>query len=394
VVWPEAIAKAEVTAATPYNDASPFMTINFDNFRGDRPLQRSTSRPDAAEFAPLHAGKSILVTGAGGSIGSALAQALFDLGPHSLVLLDSSEQNLFHIYSQLLELPGAEKLVPVLGSVAAESCVCNVFERHQPEIVYHAAALKHVPLMEMNPFAVIQNNVLGTFTLATIAKRFAAGRLAMISTDKAVNPRSIVGASKRLAELALLAFGGQATCMTSIRLGNVLGSEGSVVPLFIEQIKRGGPVTVTDPNVERYFMTMDETVRCTLRAATSDHAGSGICVPPMGEPIKISDLAQYMIERAAAAGVSIQYTGLRPGDKLHEEFVSDREVMSPDPVDGLHRVESPHFSEPELTNGIAELNAAVEQRSLASLLATLTRLLPEYQPSAYLLEQVAMAAAT
>lgn len=370
------------------------MTLKFENLRWDGLLQRPNARHEVADFGEFHTGKSVLVTGAGGSIGSALAQALFALGPRSLVLLDSSEQNLFSIHTQLSELPGTGRHEPILGSVADERCLGHIFERFKPEIIYHAAALKHVPLMEMNPFAAVQNNVFGTFTLAMTARRFRADRLVMISTDKAVNPHSIMGASKRLAELVLLTLGGAGTCMGSIRLGNVLGSEGSVVPLFLEQIDRGGPVTVTHPEVERYFLSMEETVSCILRAAVSGRLDSGICFPDMGEPIKIVDLARYLIEKASADCISIKYTGLRPGDKLHEEFVSDRENLSREQVNGLYRVQSPRLAEAELADGIAELYAAVGELNLAKLLATLTRLVPEYQPSAYLGSQVALAAAT
>ena len=370
------------------------MTLDLDNHRSDGPLKRSGGEPSATDFEPFHAGKNILVTGAGGSIGSALAQTLSAFSPRTLVLLDSSEQNLFHTHTRLSGLPGVDKLVPVLGSIADERCVRDVFERFQPEIVYHSAALKHVPLMEMNPFAVVQNNLFGTVTLATAARRFAANRMVMISTDKAVNPQSMMGASKRLAEVALLVLGDDATRMSSIRMGNVIASEGSVIPLFLEQIKRGGPVTVTHSDVERYFMSMEETVGCILRAAASDHRGGGICIPVMGEPIKIVDLARQLIEQSSAHGISIQYTGLRPGDKLHEEFVSDRESLLPDPTDGLYWIDSPHLAEPELVHGIAELSLAVEERNLTKLLATMTRLVEEYQPSEYLRQQVAMAAAT
>ncbi|HEY4900244.1 MAG TPA: polysaccharide biosynthesis protein [Terriglobales bacterium] len=367
------------------------MTLNFDNLRWDGFLRRSTPRHDVAELAKFHAGKNILVTGAGGSIGSALSQVIFDLGPRTLVLLDASEQNLFGIQTQLSKLPAPVRHVPILGSIADERCVRDIFERYRPEVIYHAAALKHVPLMEMNTFAVMQNNVFGSFTLATMARRFHTGRLIMISTDKAVNPRSIMGASKRLAELVLLALGDDVTRMSSIRLGNVLGSEGSVVPLFLEQIHSGGPVTVTDAEVERYFMSMEETVSCILRAAASSFTDCGICFPDMGEPIKIVDLARYLIEKSSAEGISITYTGLRTGDKLHEEFVSDREIIAHELVDGLQWIESPRLSEPELEEGVAELVAATGEMNLAKLLATLTRLVPEYQTSAYLLNQVAQA---
>ena len=368
------------------------MTLSLDNIQWDGLFPPSTSPHDPSEFAGLVAGRSILVTGAGGSIGAALARAIHRLKPHTLVLLDSSEQNLYHIHRGLSALSGAANIVPVIGSVAEERCLRGLFERYRPEIIFHAAALKHVPLGEMNPFAVVRNNVFGTSAVAGMAREFLAERLIMISTDKSVNPGSIMGASKRLAEIVLLRVGHGATRMTSIRLGNVLGSEGSVVPLFLEQIASGGPVTVTDPEVERYFLTMQETVHRVLSAAASCPAESAIAVPLMGEPVRIADLAQYLIAQAAAPGMSITFTGLRPGDKLHEEFVSQRETISDNIGHGLQWLRSPRLSASELEAGLAELDAAMCELDLAKLLATLTRLVPEYQPSAYVRSQVEQAA--
>lgn len=370
------------------------MTLNINSHRWDGLFHRPSTRHTAEEAAMLHAGKRILVTGAGGSIGSALAHALHGLNPGSLVLLDSSEQNLFRIHAQLSSLPGSESHIPILASVADERSLRDIFERYQPEVIYHAAAFKHVPLMERNPFAVVQNNVFGTLTLARTARCLRAARLVMISTDKAVNPRSMMGASKRLAELALLMLGAEATRMCSIRLGNVLGSEGSVVPLFLEQIQRGGPLTVTHPKVERYFLTMEDALRCILSAASLCPDHGAICLPEMGEPIKIVDLARYLIQQVSQGDIPVVYTGLRPGDKLREEFVSDCETLSPQLSHGLHRVNGPRLSDTELAAGLAELNAALGELDLARLLAAVMRLVPEYQPSPYLRDQVALTAAT
>jgi FlaA1/EpsC-like NDP-sugar epimerase len=368
------------------------MTHSLDKIQWDGLFPSSASLHDPPEFAGLVAGRSILVTGAGGSIGAALARAIHHWKPHTLVLLDSSEQNLYHIHRDLSALSGATKIVPVIGSVAAVGCVRDVFRRFRPHVVFHAAALKHVPLGEMNPFAVVRNNVFGTATVAVIAQEFLVERLLMISTDKAVNPLSIMGASKRLAEIILLGMGDDATRINSIRLGNVLGSEGSVVPLFLEQIACGGPVTVTDPEVERYFLTMEETVHRVLSAAASCPTESAIAIPLMGKPVKIADLAQYLIAEAAATGVSITFTGLRTGDKLREEFVSERETISDKISNSLQWVRSPRLSDAELEAGLAELNAAMCELDLAKLLATLTRLVPNYQPSAYLQNQIEQAA--
>jgi FlaA1/EpsC-like NDP-sugar epimerase len=204
----------------------------------------------------------------------------------------------------------------------------------------------------------------------------------------------MMGASKRLAELLLLALRGETTHMSSIRLGNVLGSEGSVVPLFLEQIQHGEPVTVTHPEVERYFLTLEDALSCILSAASSCPDHGAVYVPEMGEPTKIVDLAQYLIHQASQVDIPIIYTGLRPGDKLREEFVSDRETLSHELSSGLHHVNSPRLAETELADGLAELNAAVSELDLARLLAAMTRLVPEYHPSFYLRDQVALAAAT
>jgi FlaA1/EpsC-like NDP-sugar epimerase len=216
----------------------------------------------------------------------------------------------------------------------------------------------------------------------------------MISTDKSVNPHSMMGASKRLAELVLLVLGGEATRMSSIRLGNVLGSEGSVVPLFLEQIQHGGPLTVTHPEVERYFLTIKDALSCILSAASWCPDHGAIYVPEMAKPIKIVDLARYLIHQASQEDIPIIYTGLRPGDKLREEFVSDRETLSHELTDGLRHINGPRLSDTELADGLAELNAAVSEMDLARLLAAVTRLVPEYQPSPHLRDRVTSTAAT
>ncbi len=368
------------------------MSLSLQNIRWDGLFPEQPAVEDSAQFTQFHRNKSVLVTGAGGSIGSALARAIYSFAPHTLVLLDSSEQNLYYIHRDLAALAGPVRIVPLLGSVADENCVRDVFQRFAPQIVYHAAALKHVPLGEMNPFAVVQNNVFGTSVVASFARASKAERLIMISTDKSVNPCSIMGASKRLAETVLYANTDATTRMTSIRLGNVLGSEGSVVPLFLEQIARGGPVTVTDSDVERYFLTMEATVQRILSAVTSCPQQPAIAIPVMSEPVKIADLARYLIDQADATNVAITFTGLRPGDKLQEEFVSADETISPETAEGIQWVSRPGASAEQLAAGLTELDAALNNRDLVALLATLTRLVPEYRPSAFLTEQVETAA--
>ena len=364
------------------------MTLRLEDIRWDGLFPAAAVARSTAQHAALHLGRNILVTGAGGSIGSALCKAVHGLQPRTLVLLDSSEQNLYYIHRDLAALAAPTTIVPLLGSVADDRCMRDLFKRFRPHIVHHAAALKHVPLGEMNPFAVIESNVVGTTTVASVALEFGVERLIMISTDKSVNPLSIMGASKRLAEMVLQGLAGLKARMTSIRLGNVLGSEGGVVPLFLDQIVRGGPLTVTDPEAERYFLTLAATVDRILSAVASCPSEALIAVPVMGAPVKIADLARYLIRQAGAPNVQITFTGLRPGDKLQEEFVAANEVILRETADGLQWVQSPSPSPSDLAAGLVELDAALKQRNLASLLATLTRLVPEYQPSAYLREQL------
>jgi FlaA1/EpsC-like NDP-sugar epimerase len=306
--------------------------------------------------------------------------------------MDSSEQALYRIHSDLSQAE-SQFHVPILASVADERCLSDTFQRYCPEIIYHAAPFKHLPLTEMNPVAVVQNNVFRTSALAMVVERFGVARLVMISTDKAVNPESIVGASPRLAELVLLGIPAGETHMGSIRLGNVLASEGSVVPLFLEQIARGGPVTVTDREVERYFLTMDETIHRVLSAASSGPGEGAIAVPVMGDPINTANLARYLIEQIGAKDAQIIYTGLLPGDKLQEKFISHYESTAGVSFGGIQWIDSPRVLEAELTAGLDELNAALDEANLSKLLAVLTGLVPEYEPSAFLLQQAGVPAA-
>ena len=219
-----------------------------------------------------------------------------------------------------------------------------------------------------------------------LAQRFDVARLILISTDQALHPENIMGASKRLAELLLLSMPASAACMGSVRLGNVLASEGSVVLLFLEQIARGGPVTVTDPDVERYFLTMKEAVQRVLACAASCLGDGAIAIPVTGASIRIN-LARYLIEQASAKDLEITYTGLRPGDKLQEQFVFAREAVLGSRVDGVQWVDSPDVPEAELAAGLAELNTALDDANLSQLLTVLTRLVPECQASSFLLQQ-------
>lgn len=272
-----------------------------------------------------YAGRRILVTGAGGSIGSELCRQLAELQPAALVLVDNHENHLFEIEQELLPKLG-KRVIPCLVDVREAAEVEETFAKHRPEIVFHAAAFKHVPMMESHPTKAVLNNVRGTRMVAQAARDFGAERFLLISTDKAVNPTSVMGATKRAAEILVLGMSGGSTRYSAVRFGNVLGSNGSVVHTFGRQIAEGGPITLTHPDITRYFMTIPEATRLVLQAAAIGKGGD-LFVLDMGEPVKIMDLARQMIRLSGfeEEEIGIKVVGLRPGEKLYEELMADHE---------------------------------------------------------------------
>jgi FlaA1/EpsC-like NDP-sugar epimerase len=329
----------------------------------------------------MNRGGSILITGAGGCIGSALAERLAKSGARKLILLDHAEHELHEIAVVLGAIEGSATHVAVLGDICDATLLAEVFEEHRPAVIYHAAAFKHVPMMEENPLAAVRNNIIGTLILAQAARRHEAAQLVMISTDKAVNPRSVMGVSKRIAELVLLRWNGIKTQMKSVRLGNVLGSRGSVVPLFQRQIARGGPVTVTHPDVSRYFVTLREGADLILAATNLEGA---VFVADFGEPVKIVDLARGMIRKAGfepEVGMPIVFTELRPGEKLSEEMIFASEMAEPTEDARIRRVRGLAIAADDFDRKLALLAAGVERRDTAALVDALARIVPEYKPS-------------
>jgi FlaA1/EpsC-like NDP-sugar epimerase len=283
----------------------------------------------------LHQGKVVLVSGAGGSIGSELCRQIINLKPQKIVLLDHSEFNLYAIEQELVEFTQQQELkidlLPKLVSVLDRKNLHDVLKTEKVQIIYHAAAYKHVPLVESNIATSINNNVWGTLNLAKLALELKIEKFILISTDKAVRPTNVMGASKRIAEMILQSFAdsGSITCFSMVRFGNVLGSSGSVIPLFRKQIQDGGAITLTDPEVTRYFMTIPEAAQLVLQAARMSQGGE-VFILDMGQPVKILDLAKRLIDLSGLSlrddqnpqgDIAIQVTGLRPGEKLYEELL-------------------------------------------------------------------------
>ena len=308
---------------------SQLRPIELDDLLGRDPVVL-----DDAGLHDLLSGKIVMVTGAGGSIGSEMCRQIARFSPSLLVLFESSEYALYMIEQELKQSFPELHFVSLVGDVRDAARVNEVMQQHLPGVLFHAAAYKHVPLMEENnAWQAIRNNVLGTWTVAQAAQRLGVARFVMISTDKAVNPTNVMGASKRLAEMvcqALQPYGAMRFVM--VRFGNVLGSTGSVIPAFRAQIARGGPVTVTHPDITRYFMSIPEAAQLVLQAALMGQGGE-IFVLDMGEPVKIVDLAKDLIRLSGFTEdeIRIEFTGLRPGEKLYEELLTDSEHTLPTP---------------------------------------------------------------
>ncbi len=323
-------------------------------------LGRASVEIDMARVARYLNGKRVLVTGAGGSIGSELCRQLATVGPNSLVILDHAENNLFEIDLELRDR--GHSPVPVIADCRDADLMDGVFARYRPEIVFHAAAYKHVPMMELNPIQAIANNALATATLAEMATRHGVERVCIISTDKAVEPQTVMGGTKALAERVVEMHGAHGgTRFAAVRFGNVLGSSGSVLPIFRRQIAAGGPVTVTHPDMTRYFMTIPEAVQLVIEA-TGIAEGGDVFVLDMGEPVRIMDLAQNMIRLSGmepGRDIQIEITGVRPGEKLHEELFNLDEEVKPTRYGGILRATRPALDPVEFAARIEQLRLVV-----------------------------------
>jgi FlaA1/EpsC-like NDP-sugar epimerase len=350
-------------------------------------LAREPVRLDLARVRSFLAHRTILVTGAAGSIGSELCRQVAVQGPGRLVLYDRHENGMFALEKELQTRYPKVHLMPILGDILLEDQLDAVFSRLCPEVVFHAAAYKHVSMAERNPLEAMRNNVLGTRNVARAAIAHGTKEFVLVSTDKAVRPTSVMGVTKRVAEMVVQGFQNGCCRFVAVRFGNVLGSNGSVVPIFREQIARGGPVTVTHPDVTRYFMTIPEAVQLILQAAGTGHGGE-IFVLEMGQAVRIADLARQMIRLSGFEpdeDIEIVFTGLAPGEKLHEELVSDGEEVVPTHHDRIRVLRLPErLSAPD--GWLPALEACVEASHVANAVALLEQLVPAYRPSDAVLE--------
>jgi FlaA1/EpsC-like NDP-sugar epimerase len=325
-------------------------------------------------------GRRVLVTGAGGSIGSELCRQISRYSPAQLIMLDHAEFNLYSIEQEMKKYWDEKRMSVLLGDVRDEVGMRFVFENFKPEIVFHAAAYKHVPLVEENPAEGIRTNIFGTRLVADLAVKYGVKKFLLVSTDKAVNPTNVMGASKRTAEIYCQSKNARATtAFITTRFGNVLGSAGSVVPLFRKQIERGGPVTVTHPEITRFFMTIPEAVSLILQAAAMGQGGE-IFVLDMGEPVKIIDLARQMIRLSGnepGKDVDITYIGLRPGEKLHEELFHRAENLLGTSHPKIMQAQAREVDWDWFLQELAELANACISREVEAILPILKRIVPE-----------------
>lgn len=367
-----------------WNPASPDATLKEVSI--EELLPRDEISIDLKSVADTLHGKCILVTGSAGSIGSEIVKQLCQFNPRELVLIDSAETPQHNIRLMMAKRYPHIKAETIVTSITGQLRMENIFCRFRPDYVFHAAAYKHVPMMENNPTESVENNIYGTKVLADMAVKYGVKKFVMISTDKAVNPTNVMGCSKRICEMYVQSLNNAVrsgkvegcTQFVTTRFGNVLGSNGSVIPLFKQQIKAGGPVTVTDPNIIRYFMLIPEACELVLEAGVKGNGGE-IFVFDMGKPVKIADLAQRMINLSGAKNVEIKYTGLRAGEKLYEEVLNDKESTKPSFHEKIRIANVREYDYSEVERDIEELIEVSKQYDDMLTVKKMKEIVPEFK---------------
>lgn len=360
--------------------------ISYEDLLGRSPVQLNIK--DIRNYLD---DKTILITGCGGSIGSELCRQVIKYQPHRLVLLDSSESNLFNIHMEILNEHFYRNCEAILGQVQDENLMKNVFEKYKPEVVFHAAAYKHVPMMEKNPWQAVFNNIIGSRVAMEMAIQYHVDRFVLVSTDKAVRPTNVMGASKRVTELIMQCQQGNGTRFMAVRFGNVVGSSGSVIPLFRRQIEQGGPVTVTHPEINRFFMTIPEASQMILQAGTMGEGGE-IFILRMGTPIRIADMARDLIRLSGKepdVDIKIVFTGLREGEKLYEELITvgedilptdHKKVMVLKSNGFFNGAKNPQEARKYLYDKLDHLATMANQHDARGIKTKLKEIVPEYIP--------------
>ena len=354
--------------------------VSYKDLLGRKPV-----RLEMAKIGDILAGRTVLVTGAGGSIGSELCRQILRFNPGRLILFDAGEENLYRIEMEVLHEKGFSDYVTVLGKVQDRELLTHVFEYYRPEVVFHAAAYKHVPLVEANPWEGVYNNIFASKRLMEVSVEYGVDRFILVSTDKAVRPPNVMGASKRLTEIIMQAHcdqPGVSTRFMAVRFGNVLGSSGSVIPLFKRQIEMGGPVTVTHPEMTRYFMSIEEASQLILQAAAMGEGGE-IFILEMGTPVRIGQMAHDLIRlcgKEPEAEIKIKYIGLRPGEKMHEELITEGEGIVATEHEKIMVLRGRGASLADLREPLDRLKECASRHDAAGIKAELKKVIPEYTP--------------
>jgi FlaA1/EpsC-like NDP-sugar epimerase len=353
--------------------------VSYEDLMGRKPVRMEMDR-----IGNYATGEAVLITGAGGSIGSELCRQIARFDPSPLILLDCAENNLFQIEMEFArDFPQVE-YIPILGNILNSALLDNIFQAYHPRVVFHAAAYKHVPMMELNPWEAVHNNIQGTQSLLDVVQRYGVERFVFVSTDKAVRPFNVMGASKRVGELLTQAYSeDNHGRFMSVRFGNVIGSSGSVIPFFRKQIEKGGPVTVTHPEVTRFFMTIPEAAQLILQAGSMGEGGE-IFILDMGTPIKIVDLANDLIRLSGfepGRDIEIQFTGLRPGEKLYEELITEGEGIVKTPHEKILVLRGNSIHRGDLLSKISELGHLARKQDAPKIKEKLKEIVPEYQIS-------------